>query len=145
MIRLLSIIVCIFANSQLFAQIKKQELVGDWASCNKDSLYYTSDTIRLYQDNNYYFKTKCCYYVHWNIFTKGKMKIENSFMCVEPGRRFWNSDEIAIELKKNNGKQFIILKKNGAAMQNFLLLSFEKIELSEAPYGTIKVLTLKKM
>ena len=43
-----------------------------WQTCNEDSLYYNSDTIRLINNRYAYFDIRCKEILEWNLFKNGK-------------------------------------------------------------------------
>lgn len=130
--------------SPLSAQIKSANLLGEWTACNKDSLYHRSETVVLYQDANYYVQAKCCHYVNWKIRSKKKMRIENSFVCTEPGRV--NSSTLKETYKVVNCEdgQMIVLKRGKAVIDKFKVVNLQDNRVERYPYD-IKILTLKRL
>ncbi len=128
----------------LFSQTKAKDLDGKWIACNKDSLYYKSDTVTMYQDVNYTIKSNCCYYVNWNITSKKDIKIENAFLCTEPGRvSSFNGQEV-FKLSKGGQRQLITIKRSGKEIEKFEILKLEERKVNRYPHD-IKVLTLKRL
>jgi len=126
-----------------FGQVKSTDLIGEWTACNKDSLYYKSEKVVLYQDANYYVEAKCCHYVNWKISTKKKVEIENSFTCSEPGRvNSLNAKETFKILNCDDG-QMIVLKRDGQEIDKFKILQLESKKVDRYPHN-IKVLTLRR-
>jgi hypothetical protein len=50
-----------------------------WVVCNDDSLYYKSDTIRLYPNSNNYPDCKCSCYVDWIFYKKDAFILTREF------------------------------------------------------------------
>lgn len=128
----------------LFSQIKANDLNGKWTACNKDSLYYKSDTVVLYQDANYTVQSGCCSYVNWNVTSKKNIKIENAFLCTEPGRLSSSNDKEIFKLSRDHGRQLITLKRKNFLIGRFQIISLKEQEVNRYPHD-IKILTLKRL
>jgi hypothetical protein len=128
----------------LFSQIKANDLNGKWTACNKDSLYYKSDTVVMYQDANYTVQSGCCSYVNWNITSKKKIKIENAFLCTEPGRLSSFNEREIFKLIREHGRQLITLKRGSFEIGRFQIISLKEKEVNRYPHY-IKILTLKRL
>ena len=131
-------------TTPLFSQIKCSDLKGDWTTCNKDSLYYKSDTLTMYQDANYTVQSGCCHYVNWKITSKKNIKIENAFLCTEPGRLSSSNDKEVFKLSKTQGQQVITIKRSGTEIGKFQILKLEEQKVNRYPHY-IKLLTLKRL
>lgn len=139
---LITMVLCLF-SSVLFAQIKPSELIGDWTTCNEDSLYYKSETIELHQDANYSVQNKCCHSVNWKITSKREMKIEDSFSCTEPGRLSSSNARETFKVTKCDDGQMITLKRGKDEIDKFMIVNLEERKVDRYPHY-IKILTLKR-
>jgi len=137
------IIILAVLTIPVLGQIKSENLKGEWTACNKDSLYYKSEKLVLYQDANYYVEAKCCYYVKWQISSKKKIRLENSFTCTEPGRVNSSNAKESFRLVDCEGGQMIVLKRDGKEVDKFKVIELEKKEIDRYPHE-IKILTLQR-
>jgi hypothetical protein len=131
-------------SSSLLAQIKSSDLIGEWTTCNEDSLYYTLETVELHQDANYNIQTKCCHYLNWKITSKKSIKIEELFTCTEPGRLSSSNLKETFKVVKCADGQMIVLKRGKEEIDKFMIVSLEERKVDRYPHY-IKILTLKRM
>lgn len=103
---------------------KRNSLNCSWLICNKDSSYYLSDTIRLYNHINYYYDpSNCCEFVKWEFESSSKFRLIETKICKEPptsktdlnnlNKINWEIDKsnlyITIEnVKKKNKEKFLV-------------------------------------
>lgn len=143
MSRYIIFLLIIFPNLSI-GQINKEDINGVWITCNNDSLFYKSDTVKFYHDINYQYEANCCHYVIWKIEKSKKMTIENSFICTEPGRNEYLNFKERIKIVKKNSKQVLIVKRDGKILDTFLLLNFKSKRIERYPYDT-KIMTLRRL
>lgn len=63
----------------------KYSLSNIWISCNTDQTYFSSDTIKLFNHQNYYYNSKdCCRFVSWKFENPQSFRLSKSYMCTEP-------------------------------------------------------------
>ena len=128
---------------QSFAQVKSSDLLGKWTTCNKDSLYYKSEMVVLYQDANYSVQSDCCYYVNWEISSKKKISLQSLFACTEPGRISKSDLQETFKIVDCKDGQMIVLKRGKEEIDRFEIVSIEEERVDRYPYD-IKRLTLKR-
>ena len=133
----------VFSACAVFCQIKSKDLIGSWITSNEDSLYHKASELILYQDINYTRDRDDCYYVNWKISSRKNLKIESLFSCTEPGRVSSSTDNETFDLKCENDKQIIVLKRKGTEIDCFLIVSLKEEEVDRYPHN-IKILTLKR-
>lgn|SRR5690606_20422250 len=138
------VILFLFAATPLFSQIKLSDLSGEWTTCNKDGLYYKSDTIVMYQDANYAVNADCCYYVNWTIRNKKNIKIEDAFLCTEPGRLSSFEEKETLKLRRRANQQLIIIKRGNTEIGKFLVVNLKEQRVNRYPHY-IKMLTLRRL
>lgn len=96
-----------------------------WLICNNDSSYYLSDTIKLYNHENYYYDPSyCCEFVKWEFEGSSKFRLSETMICKEPPtsksyannlyKIKWDSDRTDLYLtivntKKKNVVKFLVL------------------------------------
>jgi hypothetical protein len=144
MIRTFIIVIFLVVSFPLFGQVKSKDLVGEWTTCSRDSLYYKSDTVIMYQDANYQINSNCCNYVNWKIPSRRQIKIEDAFLCTEPGRLSTNSEKETFKLYKVDDRQTIIIKRGKTKVDRFLIMRFEEKKINRYPHN-IKILTLQRL
>ena len=87
-----------------------------WTTCNKDSLFFKSDTIELYNNSNYRQGFGCCYYLNWRFTDKFNFKQNFTEFCDEPpGETIYpNNDNLyKVEyVNKGNYVEMYVYKKN---------------------------------
>jgi hypothetical protein len=59
------IIILFVITFSVSGQIKMNDLIGDWNATNKDSLYFKSDTVTLYNDVNFRYGVEGCQFIEW--------------------------------------------------------------------------------
>src|ERR1700761_2555910 len=58
---------------------------GAWIICNHDSSYFTADTLRLFDNINYFYQNgTCCDFVDWTFFKKNAFAQSKFQICNEP-------------------------------------------------------------
>lgn len=114
--------------------IKKEEYKESWIICNKDSLYFKSDTLIL---NGYIYNTNhlkdCCMYIDWTFTNKRKMMQSSTNACNPPvivGKILTEEDFYRIKLSQKNNK--LLLKRYN---RGNLIDTYEVLGYSESPYG----------
>lgn len=57
----------------------------EWSICNVDSSFFKSDTLRLYNNINYFYqKSNCCKLVTWRFYKKNAFTLSGLEVCKEP-------------------------------------------------------------
>jgi hypothetical protein len=62
---------------------KGKVLIGSnpWVVCNKDSSFYKSDTLQLYNNVNYYYYSNCCEFVDFTFYKKNAFVANKTQVC----------------------------------------------------------------
>ncbi|QNF33372.1 hypothetical protein HUW51_11810 [Adhaeribacter swui] len=127
----------------LFGQATRKNLVGEWTTNNKDSLYFKNDTVQLYQDVNYRYGLETCSLIEWK-FEPKKFRVLHLFTCSEPGTVNYSSPREKLKLKKRGRQQILEIKKGGLVLDTFLILEFKEYKVQRYPHE-IKALKLKRI
>jgi len=133
-------------QERLIESIDKYSLTNEWYICNKDSSYYLSDTIKIFNHVNYlYDPSNCCSFVCWDFKNKSIFHLREIFICQEPpiGKVIFNNKyKISWESDKN---ELVLLKKNYLnRVEKFIVLDFREVALWNK-IQTCFVLTLKRI
>lgn len=145
MVRIFVLVFFVMVTSLVYSQVNSSDITGLWTTCNEDGLYYKSDTITFYQDINHrtYQEDPCCNDVNWLIGKRGKLRVEELFLCTEPGRIKYRNEKETIKLTCKK-VQKITLKRRGRKIERFVILNIENFEINRYPHN-IKVMTLKRL
>lgn len=128
------------SSLNLNAQIKRTDLEGDWQTNNKDSLYYTSDSIEFHLDINHWINIETCNIVNWRT-EKRKFKFIETYLCTEPGRERSSTDKEKLLIKKRDFGQVIQLKRERQLMDQFKVIELKETRVDRYPFD-IKQLTV---
>ncbi|UII23974.1 hypothetical protein [Fulvivirga ligni] len=115
-----------------------------YISCNDDSSYYKSDTVRIRQlAKNFYPETGCCQFVEWRMVTNSKFIWSDLSNCDKTDRSYYLSPTV-VHVIENNNQIYLKIMRNG-----LLVEMFKVIGLDEQPYEHIstnsKVLVLARV
>lgn len=131
-------------SGTIYSQIKSRDLIGTWIACNDDNSFYRIDTIILSQDLNYQVKTNCCNFIKWNITSNHKIKIEELFICTEPGRISSLDQKERYSLRRLKGKQIVTIKRNNEHIGRYVILEYDEQSVNQYPH-IIKTLKLHRI
>lgn len=138
------------ALEKIFKHNSKQDLPSDyvnmWTSCNTDSTYYKSDTVVIYNWDNY----KCHQYLQWKFRLKEKNIIYYYFKNKRYGDFGTNGINYKLKVKEEKGELFIeIYEYILAKGKNDLVEKFKVISLRKEPLkggiDPVDVLVLKRI
>lgn len=131
-------------KSSIYQPSKKSISVGlgAWTICNQDSAYFKADTIKLYNNINYFYQiSTCCDFVNWTFYKKKAFIQSCSQICKEPASANIKTDYYVVRIISNNGNLLlqVIDKRNS---KTFKVLSLKEIKL-EGNNSTTEI-TLKR-
>ena len=128
-----------------YSQVTSKDMIGLWATCNVDSIYYIADTLTLYQDINRrtHLVNPCCYEINWDISSSKKLIVKNLLACTEPGRIQTINGKETFKLSKGI-HQILTIKRSGKVIERFKLLKFEVQSVDRFPHE-IKMMKLKRL
>jgi len=99
-----------------------------WIACyNTDSTYYTSDTIRLYNDMYYYLGAHCCYITGWTFDNSNTFSLSRTHVCEEPPLSTVSIDDCKQKIRfgKNGNYLTISIYKRGKLKDKFDIIALE--------------------
>ena len=122
----------------------KNSPANTWMTDNKDSTFFTSDTVKLFNDNYYYYHSRACHFVNWNFKNAHVFMLSKSFMCTEPPIDVvpFNS-WYRVKLKTINHQLYLRTYNRGRLIKNYKILGLSKVELGKNG-NRCNVLTLVK-
>ena len=136
------ILILLLFSSTVFGQIKRNDIIGEWQTKNDDSLYYHSDTIKLYKDINHFYNTETCHLIRWTI-DRRNFKLSKILTCSEPGRVSSFTDKEKIKIKNTDYGQVLTLERNGQVFDKFKIIDFQVKQVDRYPHE-IKELSLMR-
>ena len=117
-----------------------------WIACNKDSLFFKSDTIQLVDNESYYHHSvDCCNFVEWTFSSKDKFTQSKTQVCNEPASAtvLNATDSYKISLSVV-GHDLIMTTTNSIDLtQKFNVLSIDKTKIDSSQNFTTVVNLLR--
>ena len=100
-----------------------------WVICNKDSAFYKSDTLRLYNNINYYYYSNCCDFTDWTFYKKDAFVLTRVQICKEPTTASVarNEDWFTVKVRKDKNL-FLETYNQGKLIDRFEVVSVEKVD-----------------
>ncbi|GAB4487671.1 MAG: hypothetical protein OHK0019_03010 [Saprospiraceae bacterium] len=129
--------------SACFGSLTRKDLLGDWEANNRDSLYFTADTLELFQDINYSYGLGTCDMIRWKVMEK-EFRLQHHYLCSEPGRVRYNTIPEKLLIKRGIGKTFLKIKWQGKTIDRFEVISYAEKEIERYPHD-IKILKVKRI
>ena len=126
-------------KSQLFKVLKnsiRQDTKGKvstisnpWVVCNKDSSFYKSDTLRLYNNINFSHYLNCCDFIDLTFYKRNAFVIAQTQMCKEPTTAsvVKSNDCFTIDILKNESDLIFETINQGKVVDRFKVISIDKI------------------
>lgn len=133
-------------KSQAFSFFKKEKY-SDYKmiyACNRDSLFFKSDTINLYDNPNIFNFGECCEKIEWE-FSENKKFIQRRFQnCKEPSFAWLTTRKDIYRLRIRRRRDKIIVEKyhDGFLKNTFEIIKLEELNLGNS--GTCRKMTLVK-
>lgn len=115
-----------------------------WVICNKDSAFYKSDTVRLYNNVNYYYNSKCCDFIDWTFYKKEAFVLTRVQICKEPATASVAKNEDWFTIKVSNEDKNLLLEtyNQGKLVDRFKVISIDKVDNIEQLKGITELVTL---
>ena len=115
-----------------------------WVVCNKDSAFYKNDTLRLYNNVNYYYYSKCCDFVDITFYKKNAFVAVQTEICKEPPTSTvaTNDDWFTIDVLKDKGSLIILTINQGKIVDRFKVISINEVNNIGQLNDITEVLTL---
>lgn len=128
------------SKKQLSALLKpdKEDSERNWVTCNQDSTFFKSDTVRLYDNINYFYQlSSCCDFVEWHVYKKEGFSQGRSQICKEPASASVISDFFKFSIWKSSKKIYLTaINPKTHDMQIFEFVSLSKIKLANNNYAS---------
>lgn len=101
-----------------------------WVICNKDSAFYKSDTLRLYNNTGYHSHSQCCDFTDWTFYKKDAFVLTRVQICKEPTTVSVsrNEDWFTIKVSKENKNLFLETYNQGKLVDRFRVISISKVD-----------------
>jgi hypothetical protein len=117
-----------------------------WIACNRDSLFFKSDTIQLVDNESYYhYSVDCCSFVEWAFSSKDKFTQSKTQVCNEPASAtvLNVNDTYKISLAVV-GHDLIMTTTNSIDLtQKYKVLSIDKTKIDTSQNLTISINLLR--
>lgn len=118
-----------------------------WIACNKDSSYYKSETIELYDNWNYaYSPETCCNFISWDFDNKTTFYLTDKLICQEPTVSSVHSFEkkFKIAFKRHFNHLFLLKTDRNNVQEQFEVIGFKEVTLWNKIQKS-NVITLKRI
>lgn|GEM_PF-1612500 len=102
-----------------------------WVSDNTDSLYYKSDTIKLYGFKTKPYLADFCESVNWSFYEKSKFFLAKAHFCKEPPTVTANAEHFNIKFLKTKTEFIIELYKLNILTDKFKVLEIINNDLQK--------------
>jgi hypothetical protein len=118
-----------------------------WVICNKDSSFHKSDTLKLYNNKNYYYYSQCCDFTNWTFYKKNDFVLTKVKICDEPatGSIARNEDWFIIKVSKKKKSIFLETYNQGQLIEKFKVLSLAKVDNIGQPREITSVIILLRI
>jgi hypothetical protein len=120
-------------------------LIGSnpWIACNKDSSFFTSDTISLY-NNSEYSQQECCDFIEWTFYKRKEFVINRTQNCKEPatGTVPNLTDWFSIHFIKDKKNLIFEIVNQNKPTNRFKVISIDKIFHAGKPDATTNIIIL---
>ncbi len=117
----------LFRNS-----VQKEDFVNNnvhpWRSDNEDSLYFKSDTIKVYQYKTRSYRSFGCEKINWTFTNENEFVLTRVHLCMEPPTRDNSqaNDSLKINFRKNNSKLRIEVNHSKKNVDKFDLIEIRE-------------------
>ena len=140
-------------KSQLLQVLKKSirqdskgkvlTISNPWVVCNRDSSFYKSDTLRLYNNINFSQYSNCCDFIDLTFYKRNAFVVVRTQMCNEPTTAsvIKSNDWFTIDILKIESDLIIKTINQGKVVDSFKAVSIDKIKIGQTNEIT-EVLTL---
>ncbi len=141
--RIMLLCLLTFFSLGTIAQIRSNDLNGTWTTNNLDSLYFKSDTLKLYQLTIENEGELACPNIQW-IINKKEFNIHYINLCTDKPSIMNHDVYGTIHLKNNKINQTVEIKRRRQILDSFEVLSLENLA-GDSPESAKKILTLVRI
>ena len=114
-----------------------------WTICNQDSSFFKSDTLRLYDNINYFYqKSDCCKLMQWNFYKKDAFICSTLQVCKEPptGSVLTENDYFKIRTLSDKRGLYLFAINRKAPSYFFKVIDLQEIGLADNRKSRVIVL-----
>ncbi|MBS1531314.1 MAG: hypothetical protein JSU01_13490 [Bacteroidetes bacterium] len=119
---------------------------GEWTICNQDNAFFKADTLRLYNNINYFYQlSSCCQFIQWKFF-KEKSFVQSAVqICKEPASStvVTPDDYYTVKYFSKGGVQYLFVLKEKSKAEIFQLIGLQEVQL--ANNNSTKIILLKRL
>ena len=116
---------------------------GAWIICNQDNSFFKSDTIKLYNNINYFYQlSSCCDFIDWTFYKKNSFLQSKSQICREPASADVHVDYYQLIVIKENETLYLQINKSNLPVSKFEIVKIENIKLDNN--NSTDVIVLKR-
>jgi hypothetical protein len=121
----------LFRNSVQKEDVAKK-YVHPWRSDNDDSLYFKSDTIKVYQYKTRSYRSFGCEKINWVFSNENEFVLRRVHLCMEPPTRDISqpNDSLKINFKKRNSKLLIEFNHYNKNIDKFELIDIKENDIT---------------
>ena len=116
-----------------------------WVICNKDSSFFHSDTILLYNNvNYYYYSDNCCTFIDWTFYRKNAFVQTKTQICKEPPTSTvaTKNDWFTISIQKEQ-KDIVLETINQDTISRFKVIALDKILMGKLKEETNRIVLVR--
>jgi hypothetical protein len=118
----------------------------EWTICNQDNSYLKSDTLRLYNNINYFYqKSTCCKLVQWKFYKKYAFTRLDLQICTEPptGSIITENDYFRIKFSSDKSGLYLFVLNKKSTPEFFQIVGLQEVKLSNNNIS--KIIVLKRL
>jgi hypothetical protein len=117
---------------------------GAWIICNQDSSFFKADTLRVYNNVNYFYQlSSCCKFIGWTFYNKNSFIQSDLQICNEPASSSIKNYSYQISIFSEKQKTYMLVIKPQITSEKFEVIKIEDIKL--ANNNLTKAVTLKRV
>jgi hypothetical protein len=118
----------------------------EWTICNQDSSFFKADTLRLYDNINYFYqKSDCCRLVQWDFYRKNAFRRPILQICTEPasGSVLTENDYFKIKFLSDKSGLYLFVLNRKYPPDFFKVIGLQEVGL--ANNNKSRVILLKRL
>ncbi|PAW93333.1 hypothetical protein CKK33_07405 [Mucilaginibacter sp. MD40] len=117
---------------------------GEWLICNDDSAFFKKDTLKLYNNINFFYQqSKCCDFIGWTFYKTSAFVQSNLQICKEPSSRSTRTDYYKAKMFYKKGSTYLLISKLNDLTKSFKIININTIHLAQGNQAT--VVTLRRL
>jgi len=131
-------------KSSIDQESKKSISVGNsaWTICNQDSAFFKADTLRLYNNLNYFYQiSTCCKFILWTFYKKNAFVLSGMQVCKEPASSSIRTEYYKIRYFGDKKELYMVVLDRKRQPEFFRVIGLQEIGLADN--NKSKVIVLK--